>query len=159
MNMTNMIQLPRTGSESTTLQSGPTAALVDFYRYFNQRDLVGLAANWLDGQEPSMDNPIGGIRRGWSEIRAGYEKLFNGPARVSVEFHDYTVQQGADWCLFVGRERGQCLVGGTRLALAIRTTRWFVLRGSAWRQLHHHGSIESGAQLADYQRLVLGAPL
>jgi hypothetical protein len=32
------------------------------------------------------------------------------------------------------------------------------MRG-VWRQLHHHGSIDEPAMLADYQRVILGAPL
>lgn len=155
----NPIQEPVTGDEALLADNSPFNALVEFYQCFNHRDLPGLADNWLGGGEPSMDNPIGGIRRGWEDIRAGYDKLFNGPARVTVEFHDYTQQQGEDWCLFVGRERGQCRVAEEELELAIRTTRWFVRRDGKWRQLHHHGSLEKPDLLANYQRLIFGAPL
>jgi hypothetical protein len=85
--------------------------------------------------------------------------LFDGPARVTVEFHDYTHQQGADWALFVGRERGVCTSVDARIELAIRTTRWFVCRDGRWRQMHHHGSIEKSSLLAEYQRMIFGAPL
>lgn len=40
-----------------------------------------------------MDNPLGGIKRGWEEIKSIYERIFNGPARVYVEFYDYTIHQ------------------------------------------------------------------
>ncbi|MGD9979516.1 MAG: nuclear transport factor 2 family protein [Hyphomonadaceae bacterium] len=159
MSLLSPIAAAVTGGESLRPGDDPFNALVEFYLCFNHRDLRGLSQNWLCGAEPSMDNPIGGIRRGWDEIRAGYDKLFNGPARIEVEFHDYTQQRGEDWCLFVGRERGSCVVGGETLALAIRTTRWFVRRDGRWLQLHHHGSIEKAALLADYQRLIFGAPL
>jgi SnoaL-like domain len=46
-----------------------------------------------------------------------------------------------------------------RLDVTFRTTRWFIRHDGVWRQLHHHGSIENSALLADYQRLILGAPL
>jgi hypothetical protein len=46
-------------------------ALIEFYRAFNARDLGGLAANWEQGDAPSMDNPMGGIRRGWQSISEG----------------------------------------------------------------------------------------
>jgi hypothetical protein len=148
-----------TGGEVLRGDGGPLDALVKFYRCFNSRDLHGLSSNWLGGDAPSMDNPIGGIRRGWEEISAGYRRLFEGPAKVAVEFYDYTTQQGPDWALFVGRERGVCESAGEKLDLAIRTTRWFVLREGVWRQLHHHGSIERSGLLSDYQRIILGAPL
>nr|WP_244735402.1 nuclear transport factor 2 family protein [Rhizobium laguerreae] len=61
-------------------------ALIEFYRAFNAGDLAGLEEVWLGGSEPSMDNPIGGIRRGWDQIVDGYSKLFKGQAKVHVTF-------------------------------------------------------------------------
>ena len=148
-----------TGSEALASDGSALDALIGFYRAFNARDLDGLAANWLEGQVPSMDNPFGGIRRGWPSIREGYARLFNGPARVEVTFHDFTRQSGSDWSLFVGRERGTCKTPEVTIDLRIRTTRWFTKVDGVWRQLHHHGSIEEPTLLADYQRAVFGAPL
>ncbi len=147
------------GVERIDDSASPLAALSGFYRAFNTGDLDGLAQNWLDGDEPSMSNPIGGIRRGWPEIRAGYAKLFGGSARVRVTFHDFTSHGDDNAYLFVGREKGVCESPAGTLALRIRTTRWFVRKDGVWRQLHHHGSIEEPALLADYQRIIFGAPL
>ena len=97
-----------TGAEAQAGDASALDALIGFYRAFNARDLGGLAANWAEGDAPSMDNPIGGIRRGWPSIREGYAKLFDGRARVEVTFHDFTSQGGGDWHLFVGREKGRC---------------------------------------------------
>jgi hypothetical protein len=148
-----------TGAETRAGDGSPFDALVDFYRAFNAGDLNGLAANWADGDTPSMDNPIGGIRRGWPAIREGYLRLFGGPVTVQVTFHDFTSQGSSDWHLFVGREKGVCKTATLSLDLRIRTTRWFIKANGVWRQLHHHGSIEEPALLADYQRAVFGAPL
>ena len=148
-----------TGAEARAGDGGPLDALIDFYRLFNARDLDGLAAIWVDGDAPSMDNPIGGIRRGWPAIREVYSKLFNGPATVQVAFHDFTSQGGSDWHLFVGREKGTCRTPTVSLDLRFRTTRWFIKANGVWRQLHHHGSVEEPALLADYQRVIFGAPL
>lgn len=147
-----------TGTEAPSGE-GALDALIGFYRAFNDRDLGGLAANWAEGDMPSMDNPIGGIRRGWQAISEGYSKLFDGPARVRVAFHDFTSQGGDDWHLFVGREKGTCETGDLTLDLRIRTTRWFTRIDGVWRQLHHHGSIDEPALLADYQRAIFGSPL
>lgn len=159
MHTTGPILPPVTGAEPQSRDATATDALIEFYRAFNARDLEALERNWASGQAPSMDNPIGGIRRGWDDIRAGYQRLFDGPARVRVEFYDYTRQEGDGWALFVGRERGLCVVGEQDLRLAIRTTRWFIHTDGRWRQLHHHGSIEFGQLLVDYQSLIFGAPL
>jgi ketosteroid isomerase-like protein len=148
-----------TGREAPIGDGSALDALIDFYRAFNASDLKALAANWADGEAPSMDNPIGGIRRGWPAIREGYAKLFSGPATVRVAFHDFTAQGNNDYHLFVGREKGFCETPAVRLELRIRTSRWFVKMRGAWRQLHHHGSIDEPALLADYQRAIFGAPL
>ncbi|PZM14910.1 YybH family protein [Rhizobium tubonense] len=144
------------GGEPQRGDGSPMDALIEFYRAFNAGDLTGLEALWLSGTEPSMDNPIGGIRRGWDQIAAGYSKLFQGRAKVHVTFHDFTSQGADDWHLFVGRERGSCGTAKETLDVAFRTTRWFIRRDGGWRQLHHHGSVEDPKMLADYQRLMFG---
>ncbi len=145
-----------TGHEAKAGDGGPLDALIEFYRAFNSADLAGLEAVWFSGEAPSMDNPIGGIRRGWAAIAEGYSKLFHGRVKVQVTFHDFTSQGGDDWHLFVGRERGVCRAPGETLYVAFRTTRWFVRKDGTWRLLHHHGSIEDPKMLADYQRLIFG---
>jgi hypothetical protein len=157
ISMANMLD-PREidGNETKRGDGNPLDALIGFYRAFNTSDLAGLEAVWLGGSEPSMDNPIGGIRRGWEQIAEGYSKLFRGQAKVHVTFHDFTSQGGADWHLFVGRERGTCKTPSETLHIAFRTTRWFVRTNGTWRQLHHHGSIEDPKMLADYQRIIFG---
>ena len=148
-----------TGREKMTGDGGALDTLIGFYRAFNAGDLDALAANWADGDRPSMDNPIGGIRRGWPSIREGYAKLFGGKAKIQVAFYDFTSQGGDDWHLFVGREKGSCVAAGRSIELRIRTTRWFIKIDGVWRQLHHHGSIEEPALLAAYQEIIFGAPL
>jgi len=148
-----------TGREARSGEASALDALIEFYRAFNAQDLDGLAANWEQGDEPSMDNPMGGIRRGWQSISEGYLKLFGGPAIVHVTFHDFISQGGDDWHLFVGREKGTCVTSDMKMDVRFRTTRWFTRRGGAWRQLHHHGSIEEPKMLAAYQKTILGAAL
>lgn len=156
-----MSKLPTeiSGNEAIDDPASPLAALSAFYHAFNGSDLDGLAQVWLDGDEPSMSNPVGGLRRGWPDIREGYARLFGGTARVRVTFHDFTTHGDDCTCVFVGREKGTCESPSGALALRIRTTRWFVRRAGLWRQLHHHGSIEEPALLADYQRIIFGAPI
>jgi hypothetical protein len=144
------------GTEPLAQDGGPLDALIAFYKAFNTGDIEGLAKNWAAGETPSMNNPIGGIRRGWPSIREGYEKLFMGPARVRVEFFDFRSQGGDDYHLFAGRERGICTTPAGSIDLRIRTTRWFVRQFGHWQQIHHHGSIEEPELLASYQRAILG---
>lgn len=138
------------GSSPTT----PRATLEEFYAAFNSRDLLLMAQNWAAGMEASMSNPLGGIRRGWADIQGVYRRLFDGPARVYVEFHDYDLHDSGDMFVAVGRERGEFRRGATRVALAIRTSRIYRKIDGRWRQLHHHGSIDDPALLEQYQAAV-----
>ena len=148
-----------TGDETQSGDGSALDALIEFYRAFNAGDLDALETNWEQGSAPSMDNPMGGIRRGWQSISEGYLKLFGGSAIVQVTFHDFTSQGGDDWHLFVGREKGTCVTPDEKMEVRFRTTRWFTRRGGVWRQLHHHGSVEEPGMLAAYQKTVLGAAL
>ena len=58
--------------------STPIGALNEFYRAFNSRDLALMQQNWENSEEAAMDNPLGGIKRGWSEIEPVYERIFAG---------------------------------------------------------------------------------
>ncbi len=149
----NAISGARHHPEPTT----PEATLEEFYAAFNGRDIDLMAQNWSDDTEASMSNPLGGIRRGWDEIKAVYHRLFTGPARAYVEFYDYSVHKAGDLFFAVGRERGDFRLGETRVELAIRTSRIYQRRNGRWRQVHHHGSIDDPVLLARYQTAVLHA--
>ncbi len=150
----HVIQEPINGGEAIDDPSQPLQALTEFYRAFNDGDLELMERNWDDSPEAAMDNPLGGIKRGWREIREVYERIFSSGARVHVEFHDYTLHVHGDVFWAVGRERGRLDVDGTALDLAIRTSRFFRRVGGRWRQIHHHGSIDDPRLLDAYQKAV-----
>lgn len=154
MSSSHVIAGPITGREEIGDRSQPLQALAEFYRAFNGRDLELMAANWDDSTDAAMDNPVGGIKRGWPEIRRVYERIFASGARVYVEFHDYTLHVHGDVFWAVGRERGRLERTGALLDLAIRTSRVFRRVDGRWRQIHHHGSIDDPQLLDAYQKAV-----
>lgn len=151
------IQTPVTGRENSEDQRQPLQALAQFYRALNTRNIGLMQQIWDNSSEAAMDNPLGGIKRGWGEIQPVYEKLFASQGAYRFEFYDYTLHESADVFYVVGRERGEIEVNGRPMALDIRTTRIF-RRGSdgLWRLAHHHGSIDEPQTLAAYQEAVLG---
>jgi ketosteroid isomerase-like protein len=152
-----MILLAEKPIDGTSLEDPSSArgALSEFYRAFNTRDLALMETNWAQSDDAAMDNPVGGIKRGWAEIRSVYERIFSGAAQVQVEFFDYTLHEAAELFWAVGRERGTLTRGDLQLQLAIRTTRLFRRDESGrWRQIHHHGSIDDPDLLARYQAAV-----
>ncbi|MCB8923834.1 MAG: 2-hydroxymuconate tautomerase family protein [Ardenticatenaceae bacterium] len=145
-----------TGQENPDELPFPAAALVQFYAAFNGGDLAMMADNWANTADIAMDNPVGGIMRGWEAIRGVYERIFNGPAQVYVEYYDFTIHETGEMFYAVGRERGEFRLGDTAVPLAIRTSRIFQRIDGRWRQVHHHGSIDDPDLLARYQTAVRG---
>lgn len=148
------VKQPITGREDKGEVSETVAALSQFYRAFNGRDLALMAESWQTSDEVVMDGPLGGVLRGWPAIRSLYDWVFRGPARVQIELHDHTLHVVGDVFYAVGRERGRVVTPGGALDLAIRTTRIFRRVDGSWRQVHHHGSIDDPQLLEAYQRAV-----
>lgn len=154
-----IVQEPITGAEPAGNAVAPEAALSRFYAAFNGRDLALMERSWSPSPEASLDNPVGGIRRGWPEIREVYRRIFASPVRVRVEFFDYSLHCAGDLFYAVGRERGEVVRDGhIVLEPSIRTTRVFRREAGVWRQIHHHGSFDDPVQLAAYQRAVGVSP-
>ena len=145
-----------TGKEGQGNLSTPYQVLAQFYCPFNPGDIKMMSENWWQSEEIAMDNPLGGIKRGWAEIQPVYERIFNGPAEIYVEYYDYTLHQTAEMFYTVGRERGYFRLGGEEITLIIRTSRIFRRINGRWKQSHHHGSIEDPQLLARYQAAVSG---
>ena len=85
-----------TGNENQGALETPFQALIQFYNAFNSGDIAIMADNWWQSDEIVMDNPLGGIKRGWSEIKPVYERIFTGTAKVYVEYYDYTIHESSD---------------------------------------------------------------
>ena len=146
-----------TGSESEKIKvSDPMAALIEFYRAFNSGDLELMSKNWEQSDEASMSNPLGGVKRGWDSIKQVYSNIFNGNAKVYVEYYDYSIHHSGVMFCAVGRERGFFEAGEQKIELAIRTSRTYRMDCGKWHQIHHHGSIDNPKLLAAYQEAVLG---
>lgn len=149
-----LIKLAITGNENHSNLTQAYDALVAFYDAFNHQNMALMEENWSTAKEIAMDNPLGGIKRGWPEIRSVYEKIFDGPAQVYVEFYDYSLHTTENMFYAVGRERGHFKMGDQTLDLAIRTSRIYRKIDGIWRQVHHHGSIENPDLLKQYQEIV-----
>jgi hypothetical protein len=145
---------PITGYEDLRDLTHPRHALTQFYRAFNTRDIVLMRQNWAPSDDICLNDPLGGIRRTWPEIRRVYDRFFSGPARISIEFFNYSLHVCGEVFYAVGRERGR-FEGPTNIfELTFRTTRVFRSVDHRWRQVHYHGSIEDPALLDRYQSIL-----
>lgn len=147
----DLFKKPITGQEERSDEVLPYAALVDFYYAFNHQDFEVMTSNWISTEEASMSNPLGGVKRGWNEIEEVYRKIFNGKAKVYVEFYDYSIHVTENMFIAVGRERGLLEINNQKIELAIRTSRTYCIVNNQWKQIHHHGSMDNPELLAIYQ--------
>jgi hypothetical protein len=144
------------GSEDlNNLENEKMNVLIRFYKAFNQRDLKLMKNVWLNSDEASMNNPVGGILRGWENIKMVYDKIFNGKAKVYVEFYDFTVHSTGTMFIVTGRERGFFEKENIKIDLAIRTSRVFIKENEDWKHIQHHGSIDNPDLLKKYQDAIL----
>ncbi len=147
-------QTPVTGREQKENLTPQMRALSQFYRALNDRNMGLMAHTWAQTDEAVMNNPVGGIKRGWEEIRKVYELVFTHSSHYWFEFYDYSYHEAGEFFYVVGRERGEYKAGKETLTIAIRTTRIFRKIDGEWRQVHHHGSIDDPDLLAAYQEAV-----
>lgn len=151
----NGINTPITGKETLTTESSPMNALINFYTAFNNRNFSLMEANWLQTEEVSMSNPLGGLKREWRNIKEVYKKIFSADARVYVEFYNYSIHATTDMFVAVGLERGLLEVKDKKIELAIRTSRIYKWHNNTWKQIHHHGSMDNPTLLKIYQSTLL----
>lgn len=143
------------GSESADgIQNNHIKALINFYKAFNGRNMALMKDVWLNNSEVSMNNPVGGVIREWSNIEQVYDRIFNGKATVFVEFYDFKIIPTSEMFIVSGRERGYLEQETSQISLHIRTSRVFVKENNDWKQIHHHGSIDDPQLLEKYQGII-----
>ncbi len=138
--------------------NGARALVESFYYAFNQRDMEVFAQVWANHELIQLNNPLGGILRGYEPISNLYRNIFTGHASVWVELDDIVEFQSDAMIVFAGRETGEFTKGWKTVSLSIRTSRIVQWLGTdiGWKQIHHHGSIDDAQLLADYQAAVRG---
>jgi hypothetical protein len=137
---------------------GARALVESFYYAFNQRDMGVFSQVWANHELIQLNNPLGGILRGYEPIANLYQVIFTGSASVWVALDDIVEYQSNDMVIFAGRETGEFTKGENTVPLSIRTSRIVQWLGSdiGWKQVHHHGSIDDPRLLTEYQQAVHG---
>jgi len=137
---------------------GARLLIESYYFAFNNKDLEVFGKVWANHQLIQLNNPLGGILRGYEAIAALYEQVFMGATSVWVELSDIVEFQTEAMIVFAGRESGEFTKNNRTLPLSIRTSRvvqWFGPE-IGWKQVHHHGSIDDSHLLNVYQQAVRG---
>ena len=117
----------------------PADAALAFYQAFEARDLDAMMATWADDEEIVCVHP-GGVRMiGYDAVRAGWEQIFAGDARLSFRLDDIVVIETVGLAMQSAVENITLVSDGSSRGAAI-CTNVFLRTPSGWRLVMHHAS-------------------
>ena len=126
-------------SRTPTILTSPQDAAVAFYQAFEAKDIEAMMATWAEDEDLICVHPGGPRLVGYDAVRAGWEQLFAGNARLTFKVDQIVVietvglaLQSAVEHVTVGEEREP---RGTAIA-----TNVFLRTPSGWRIVVHHAS-------------------
>ena len=117
--------------------------LHQYYKALNNNSLEKMQENWSTEKTTSFTNPLGGIARGYDEVIASHNLLFNSPLEINVEYYDIEITKLNNGFSSVGRERGTITINEKCIDVGFRTSRLYINENGKYKQLHHHGSFEN----------------
>jgi ketosteroid isomerase-like protein len=117
----------------------PTDAAQAFYHAFETRDVDAMMATWAEDEEIVCVHP-GGVRMiGYDAVRAGWEQIFAGDARLSFRLDDIVVIETVGLAMQSAIEHITLTSDGSTRGTAI-STNVFLRTPSGWRLVMHHAS-------------------
>ena len=117
----------------------PADAALAFYQAFEARDIDAMMATWADDEEIVCVHP-GGVRMiGYDAVRAGWEQIFAGDARLSFRLDDVVVIDTVGLAMQSAVEHITLVSDGSSRGAAI-CTNVFLRTPSGWRLVAHHAS-------------------
>jgi hypothetical protein len=129
-------------------------ALIKFYKAFNHQDIEAMNQVWYNSGNSIMNNPVGGMVKGYENIMEVYHRIFYGTVRVYVEFTRFEIFGDDQMFVAIGTENGHYVYKGREYKLNIRTSRIYMKGHGIWWQVHHHGSIDNPVLLWQYQQAI-----
>jgi len=126
---------PRTLPIYTT----PTDAALAFYQAFEAKDLEAMMNTWAEDEEIVCIHPGGARMIGYDAVRAGWEQIFAGDARLSFRLEDVVSIETVGLAMQSGIEQITIAKEGGAQGTAIATN-VFMRTPSGWRMVMHHAS-------------------
>jgi ketosteroid isomerase-like protein len=117
----------------------PADAALAFYQAFEARDIDAMMATWADDEEIVCVHPGGARMIGYDAVRAGWEQIFAGDARLSFRLEDIVVIDTVGLAMQSAVEHITLVSDGSSRGAAI-CTNVFLRTPSGWRLVMHHAS-------------------
>ena len=126
-------------ARTPTIFTSPQDAALAFYQAFEAKDVDAMMATWADDEEIVCVHP-GGVRMiGYDAVRAGWEQIFAGDARLSFRLDEIVVLETVGMALQSAVEH--VTVGDDpKPRGAAVATNVFLRTPSGWRIAVHHAS-------------------
>jgi ketosteroid isomerase-like protein len=131
---------PRTVPIYTT----PTDAAVAFYQAFEAKDIDAMMSTWAEDEEIICVHPGGTRMVGYDAVRAGWEQIFAGDARLTFRLEEVISIETVGLAMQSGVEQISLVKEGTPRGMAVATN-VFMRTPSGWRMVMHHASAAPAA--------------
>ena len=126
-------------SRSPSILTSPQDAAIAFYQAFEARDIETMMATWADDEDIVCVHPGGPRLVGYDAVRAGWEHLFAGNARLSFRLEEIVVIETVGLALQSAIEHVSVGDESNPRGAAIATN-VFLRTPSGWRIVVHHAS-------------------
>ena len=117
----------------------PTDAAHAFYEAFEAKDVDAMMATWAEDEEIVCVHPEGTRLVGYDAVRAGWDQLFAGDARLTFRLDQVVLIETVGLAMQSVVEHVALGSDGTPRGAAI-CTNVFLRTPSGWRMVMHHAS-------------------
>src|SRR6516165_11580140 len=122
-----------------TIFTSPQDAALAFYQAFEGRDIEAMMAAWAEDEDIVCIHPGGTRLVGYDAVRAGWEQLFAGDARLTFRLDQVVVIETVGLAMQSAVEHVTLGSDGSPRGTAI-CTNVFLRTPSGWRIVMHHAS-------------------
>jgi ketosteroid isomerase-like protein len=126
----------------------PTDAAVAFYQAFEAKDIEAMMSTWAEDEEVVCVHPGGARMIGYDAVRAGWERIFAGEARLSFRLDEVIMIETVGLAMQSGIEQITIGKEGAAQGTAIATN-IFMRTPSGWRMVMHHASPAPAVAVAE----------
>jgi ketosteroid isomerase-like protein len=124
---------------ASSILTSPQDAAIAFYQAFEARDIEAMMASWAEDEDIVCVHPGGQRLVGYDAVRAGWEHLFAGNAKLSFRLDEIVVIETVGLALQSAVEHVTVGDDPKPRGAAIATN-VFMRTPSGWRIVVHHAS-------------------
>jgi len=126
-------------ARTVPIYTTPTDAAVAFYQAFEAKDIDAMMSTWAEDEEIICVHPGGERMVGYDAVRAGWEHIFAGDARLSFRLEEVITIETVGLAMQSGIEQISLAKESDPRCTAIATN-VFMRTPSGWRMVMHHAS-------------------